>query len=85
VSAQISPYIGTTPKIFQAATGNSMGRRRRLQYRRARSGQVETPRLKELAQDQWLEHDLGAKVVSTFVDHALGACLENGLDGGDRI
>ncbi len=40
-------------------------------YRRARSGQVETHRLKELAQDQWLEHDLGAKVVSTFVDHAL--------------
>jgi hypothetical protein len=46
---------------------------------------VESPGRKELAQDQLLEHDLIAKVVSTFADHALGACLENGLDGGDRI
>jgi hypothetical protein len=32
---------------------------------------VESPGRKELAQDQWLEHDLIAKVVSTFADHAL--------------
>jgi hypothetical protein len=32
---------------------------------------VESPGRKELAQDQWLEHDLVAKVVSTFADHAL--------------
>ena len=37
----------------------------------ARSDQVESPGRKELAQDQWLEHDLIAKVVSTFADHAL--------------
>jgi hypothetical protein len=38
---------------------------------------VESPGRKELAQDQLLEHDLAAKVVSTFADHALGACLDN--------
>jgi hypothetical protein len=43
----------------------------------ARSDQVESPGRKELAQVQWLEHDLAAKVVSTFADHALGACLDN--------
>jgi hypothetical protein len=32
---------------------------------------VESPGRKELAQVQWLEHDLFAKVVSTFADHAL--------------
>jgi hypothetical protein len=37
----------------------------------ARSDQVETPGREELAQDQLLEHDLVAKVVSTFADHAL--------------
>ncbi|WP_395663471.1 hypothetical protein, partial [Aestuariivirga sp.] len=37
----------------------------------ARSDQVESPGRKELAQDQFLEHDLVAKVVSTFADHAL--------------
>jgi len=37
----------------------------------ARSDQVEPPGRKELAQVQWLEHDLIAKVVSTFADHAL--------------
>jgi hypothetical protein len=31
---------------------------------------VEPPGRKELAQDQLLEHDLAAKVVSTFGDHA---------------
>jgi hypothetical protein len=39
----------------------------------ARSDQVESPGRKELAQDQWLEHDLIAKVVSTFADHALNS------------
>jgi hypothetical protein len=34
---------------------------------------VESPGRKELAQVQWLEHDLFAKVVSTFADHALEA------------
>jgi len=38
---------------------------------RARSDQVESPGRKELAQAQWLEHDLIAKVMSTFADHAL--------------
>jgi hypothetical protein len=38
----------------------------------ARSGQVDSLGRKELAQDQSLEHDLVAKVVSTFADHALG-------------
>jgi hypothetical protein len=37
----------------------------------ARSDQVESPGRKELAQDQLLEHDLFAKVVSTFGVHAL--------------
>jgi hypothetical protein len=37
----------------------------------ARSDQVESPGRKELAQVQGLEHDLIAKVVSTFADHAL--------------
>jgi hypothetical protein len=32
---------------------------------------VETPGRKERAQDQWLEHDLIAKVVSIFAGHAL--------------
>jgi hypothetical protein len=32
---------------------------------------VESPGRKELAQVQWLEHDLLAKVVSTFGVHAL--------------
>jgi hypothetical protein len=32
---------------------------------------VESPGRKEFAQDQWLEHDLIAKVVSTFGVHAL--------------
>jgi hypothetical protein len=32
---------------------------------------VESPGRKELAQDQLLDHDLIAKVVSTFADHAL--------------
>jgi hypothetical protein len=32
---------------------------------------VESPGRKELAQVQWLEHDLIAKVVSTFGVHAL--------------
>jgi hypothetical protein len=41
----------------------------------ARSDQVESPGRKELAQDQWLEHDLFAKVVSTFADHALGKLI----------
>jgi hypothetical protein len=38
---------------------------------RARYDQVESPGRKEPAQDQLLEHDLIAKVVSTFADHAL--------------
>jgi hypothetical protein len=38
---------------------------------RARSGQVKSPGRKERAQDQLLEHDLVAKVGSTFADHAL--------------
>jgi hypothetical protein len=38
----------------------------------ARSGQVQSPGRKERAQDQLLEHDLFAKVVSTFGVHALG-------------
>jgi hypothetical protein len=42
-------------------------------FARARSDQVESPGRKELAQDQLLEHDLAAKVVSTFADHALAA------------
>jgi hypothetical protein len=37
----------------------------------ARSDQVESPDQKERAQDQLLEHDLLARVVSTFADHAL--------------
>jgi hypothetical protein len=37
----------------------------------ARSDQVESPGRKELAQEQLLEHDLIAKVVSTFADNAL--------------
>jgi hypothetical protein len=37
----------------------------------ARSDQVESPGRKELAQVQGLEHDLIAKVVSTFGVHAL--------------
>jgi hypothetical protein len=32
---------------------------------------VDSPGREELAQDQLLEHDLVAKVVSTFADHAL--------------
>jgi hypothetical protein len=38
----------------------------------ARSDQVDSPGRKELAQEQLLEHDLFAKVVSTFGVHALG-------------
>ena len=34
------------------------------------SNQAEVPARKELAQVQWLEHDLFAKIVATFADHA---------------
>jgi hypothetical protein len=40
---------------------------------------VESPGRKELAQVQLLEHDLFAKVVSTFGDHALAAELAEGF------
>jgi hypothetical protein len=39
---------------------------------------VESPGRKELAQVQWLEHDLFAKVVSTFADHALDGGTPHG-------
>jgi hypothetical protein len=38
---------------------------------------VEPLSRKELAQDQWLDHDLITKVVSTFADHALTAAQQN--------
>ncbi|WP_395662514.1 hypothetical protein, partial [Aestuariivirga sp.] len=41
------------------------------------SDQVEPLSRKELAQDQWLDHDLITKVVSTFADHALTAAQQN--------
>jgi hypothetical protein len=42
-----------------------------LKPARARSGQVDSPARKERAQDQLLEQDLIAKVVSSFVRDAL--------------
>jgi hypothetical protein len=61
----------SSPPSNVSASDKIKSQKLRNQDTSARSDQVESPGRKELAQVQWLEHDLFAKVVSTFADHAL--------------